>query len=218
MPDLVSRYHEVSDYLLRTSVTRYIEKSLNELRTQTNLTGNAEQLLYSLSVGDVVRDPAIVCDAKTAIREAARLAATAHASSLFVVGADRRAMGIVTDTDFAQKVVANGVSVDLPVSDIMSAPVIAVESGDRIFQALLAMLCHDIHHVLVTAEGMPKGVLTSHDLMLLQGKSPLSLARHLEQQKRLTTWQQPRNASATCCPCSCGKGRGPATSRASWPS
>jgi CBS domain-containing protein len=37
----------------------------------------------------------------------------------------------------------------------------------------------------VTEEGKPQGVLTSHDLMLLQGKSPLSLARHLEQQQTL---------------------------------
>jgi len=185
MQDLMTANREVSDYLLRTSVTRYMEKSLNELRAQTNLMGNAEQLLYSLSVGDVVREPAITCDAKTTIREAAKLAAAAHTSSLFVAEAGQKAAGIVTDADFARKVVANGVSVELPVTNIMSAPVIAVESGDRIFAALLAMLCHDIHHVLVTSEGLPKGVLTSHDLMLLQGKSPLSLARHLEQQQTI---------------------------------
>jgi CBS domain-containing protein len=183
--DLMSRHHEVADYFLRTSVTRYMERSLNELRAQTNLMGNAEQLLYSLSVRDVVREPAITCHEHTTIREAAQLAARAHASSLFVVAADRRAMGIVTDADFAQKVVAGGVSAELPATQIMSAPVIAVESGDRIFQALLAMLCHDIHHILVTEEGIPAGVLTSHDLMLLQGKSPLSLARHLEQQQTI---------------------------------
>jgi CBS domain-containing protein len=183
--DLMSRHSEVADYFLRTSVTRYMERSLNELRNQTNLMGNAEQLLYSLSVRDVVREPAITCGEQTSIREAAQIAAEAHASSLFIVGADKRAIGIVTDSDFAQKVIARGTSVDLPVLQIMSTPVMAVESGDRIFQALLAMLCHDIHHILVTEGGIPTGVLTSHDLMLLQGKSPLSVARHLEQQQTI---------------------------------
>ncbi len=183
--DLMSRHHEVADYFLRTSVNRYMERSLNELRAQTNLMGNAEQLLYSLSVRDVVRQPAVTCGEQTTIREAAQMAAHAHASSLFIAGADRRAIGIVTDADFAQKVIARGASAELPVGQIMSAPVIAVESGDRIFQALLAMLCHNIHHILVTEEGIPSGVLTSHDLMLLQGKSPLSLARHLEQQQTI---------------------------------
>ena len=183
--DLMSRHREVADYFLRTSVTRYMERSLNELRAQTNLMGNAEQLLYSLSVRDVVRQKAITCLEHTTIREAAQVAAGEHASSLFVIGADRRAIGIVTDADFAQKVIAGGMSAELTVTQIMSAPVIAVESGDRIFQALLAMLAHDIHHILVTDEGIPSGVLTSHDLMLLQGKSPLSLARHLEQQQTI---------------------------------
>ena len=183
--DLMDRHREVADYFLRTSVTRYMERSLNELRAQTNLMGNAEQLLYSLSVRDVVREPAITCHEYITIREAAQLAAQSHASSLFVVGADRRARGILTDADFAQKVIATGAPVELPVTQIMSTPVISVESSDRIFQALLAMLGNDIHHILVTEEGIPAGVLTSHDLMLLQGKSPLSLARHLEQQQTI---------------------------------
>ena len=67
----------------------------------------------------------------------------------------------------------------------MNTPVIAAESGERIFQALLAVLSCNIHHILVTEEGKPKGVLTSHDLMLLQGKSPLSVAPHLEQQQSI---------------------------------
>jgi CBS domain-containing protein len=47
------------------------------------------------------------------------------------------------------------------------------------------MLGRDIHHILVTEGGKPKGILTSHDLMLLQGKSPLSLARNIEQQRSI---------------------------------
>ncbi len=181
--ELISRHRDFADYLFRTSVTRYMDRSLNELRTQVNLMGNAEQVLYSLSVGDVIRHRAIVCAQSMTIRDAAQLVSSGHTGCLFVVGADGRAVGAVTDRDFAQKVVAGGVSVDLPVTAIMSAPVIAVESGQRLFQALLAMLAKDIHHILVTESGLPQGVLTSHDLMLLQGKSPLSLARHLEQQQ-----------------------------------
>jgi CBS domain-containing protein len=39
--------------------------------------------------------------------------------------------------------------------------------------------------LLVTEDGRPKAVLTNHDLLLLQGKSPLSVARHLERQRTL---------------------------------
>ena len=150
-----------------------------------NLLGNAEQLLYSLSVADVVKHGAVICPASTSIREAAQLASRGDTGALFVVAEDGRAVGVVTDRDFAKKVVAEGVPSESPVERIMSSPVVAVEGGERIFQALLAMLGRDIHHVLVTENCLPKGVLTSHDLMLLQGKSPLSLARHIEQQQTL---------------------------------
>jgi len=47
------------------------------------------------------------------------------------------------------------------------------------------MISKDIQHVLVTEEGLPKAVLSSHDIMLLQGKSPLNVSRHIEQQKTI---------------------------------
>jgi CBS domain-containing protein len=183
--ELIARHGEVAGYIFRTSVTRYMDRSLAELREQTRLMGDGERLLYSLALADVDLKPATVCGEKTTIQEAARIVAAAHATSLLVAGADGQAVGIVTDKDFADKVVAQGMPLDLPVSRIMSAPVVAVESGQAVFQAMLAMLGHDIHHVLVTEEGKPKGVLTNHDLMLLQGKSPLNLARHIERQRTL---------------------------------
>ena len=181
--ELIERHREVSEYFVRTSITRYMDRSLTELRTQVNLMGNAEQLLYSLSVADVVRCSALVCDETTTICEAAKRISNEKSGALFVTDADGRAAGVVTDRDFARKVVARGVPTHLPVTAIMTAPVIEVESSERIFQALLTMLGRNIHHILVTEGGKPTGVLTSHDLMLLQGKSPLSLARNIEQQQ-----------------------------------
>ena len=181
--ELGSRYPEFSEYLARVSITRYLDRTLKELKDQTNLMGNTERLLYSLAVNDVVSAPAVVCTGETSIRQAAKLASTSHATCLAVVGPDGRAIGIVTDRDFTRRVLANGLSLDLPVASIMSTPVVSVESTARLFQALLAMISNDIHHVLVVEEGSPKSVLSSHDLILLQGKSPLTVSRHIEQQK-----------------------------------
>ena len=183
--DLSSRYPEVKDYLFRISITRYMDRSLRELQQQTHLMGDTERLLYSLAVKDVVGAPAVMCTGQTSIREAAQVVSRSGATCLAVVGPDGRALGIVTDRDFTTRVAAQSLSLDLPITRIMSSPVIAVESTARLFQALLAMISHDIQHVLVTEEGLPKAVLSSHDLMLLQGKSPLTVSRHLEQQKSI---------------------------------
>ncbi len=187
IPDTViqevgSRFPEFSEYLVRASITRYLDRSLKELKDQTNLMGNAERLLYSLAVKDMVSAPVVVCSAETSIVEAARLVAKSRATCLAVVDPGGRAIGIVTDRDFTYRVLARRVSLDLPVGSIMSSPVVSVESTARLFQALLAMISKDIHHVLVLEEGLPKVVLSSHDLILLQGKSPLTVSRHIEQQ------------------------------------
>ena len=179
---LISSNAEVANYLLRTSVTRYMDRSLHELRVQTGLMGDTERLLYSLSVGDVPGSPVLLCQQDTTIREAAQVLASSKATCVFVVNQDRVAIGIVTDRDFAEKVVAQALPLQAKVTEIMSQPVVAVESSERLFHALLAMVSRNIHHVLVTKQGIPASVLTAHDLMVLQGKSPLNVVRFIEAQ------------------------------------
>lgn len=179
---LISSHADVANYLLRTSVTRYIDRSLQELRTQTGLMGDTERLLYSLAVSDVPGTPALVCKLDTTIREAAQMLANAKATCVFVVDDAGVAVGIVTDRDFAEKVVARALPLDQNVTTIMSQPVVAVGSSERLFHALLSMVSRNIHHVLVTQQGRPSSVLTAHDLMVLQGKSPLNVVRFIEAQ------------------------------------
>ena len=182
---LVSEHAEFAAYLLRTSVTRYLDHALAEMRARTRLLGESERLLYSLTVSDMARKPALVCPKSTTVREAARRMQAAGATCIIVVNEDGRSAGIVADNDFTEKVVAAGISLDSAVTAIMTSPVISVKSSERVFEVLLAMLAHDIHHILVTENGLPKYIVTNHDLMLLQGKSPLNLARDIERQQTM---------------------------------
>src|ERR1700687_526601 len=121
---LISTHAEVANYLLRTSVTRYMDRSLQELRTQTGLMGETERLLYSLSVKDVVAAPALLCKEDTTIREAAQMLSSSKATCVFVVDANGVAIGIVTDRDFAEKVAAQALPLELRVTEIMSRAVV----------------------------------------------------------------------------------------------
>src|SRR5512146_1018428 len=176
---------EAAGYLVKTSVTRYIDRSLNEIRERTRLLGDGERLLYSLAVSDVAMRPAFLCNPETSIQAAAQLMAATNSTSVFVADSSKRAIGVVTDNDFADKVVACARPLDAPVTDIMSSPVISVEATDPVFNAMVQMLSHNIHHLLVTRAGNAEAVLTNHDLLLLQGKSPLTLMRHVGQQANL---------------------------------
>jgi len=45
------------------------------------------------------------------------------------------------------------------------------------------MIRHNIHHVLVVEGGVVRGIITNHDLMILQGTSPLSVVQEVEHQQ-----------------------------------
>ena len=179
---LLTTHAEVAGYLLRTSVQRYMDRSLNEIRARARQVTDGEKLLYSLEVSDILRKEAVSCPEMTPIQRAAQLMTSEHATCIFVVDRNGQAVGIVTDEDFAKRVVAPGLALDTPVKQVMSAPVVSVDKSERIFQVLLLMLSHHIHHVLITEDGLPKWVITNHDLMLLQGKSPLNVARDVDVQ------------------------------------
>jgi CBS domain-containing protein len=192
---LMDDRQEVAGYFLRTSVTRYMDRSLHELRERTRLLGDSERLLYTVPVRDLAANQPVLCLQTATIREAARLAGDAGATCLFVVDSAGRALGIVTERDFTLAVAA-GQAGDRPVAALMSAPVVSVDAGEPAFEALLLMLGKGIHHLLVTTGGLPQSVLTSHDLLLLQGKSPLHVARNLQEQKSVEgvarAWQRVR--------------------------
>ena len=89
----------------------------------------------------------------------------------------------MTDRDLRDKVVSKDRDVTSPVGAIMSVPLMKVEARDYCFEALLKMIRYNVHHLLVVDEGRLKGIVTNHDLMMLQGTSPLSFAKDLESQE-----------------------------------
>lgn len=179
---LMAAHVEIGNYLMRSSVMRYMDRSLHELRTQTSLMGDSERLLYSLSAKDVAGAAPLACPETSTIRQAAELLSTARASCVLVLDSAGRPGGIVTDRDFTSKAVAQALPLDSSVTEIMTSPVLTVEGNERAFRVLLAMVSCNIHHVVITDQGIPTGIVTGHDLMVLQGKSPLNVVRYLEEQ------------------------------------
>ncbi len=180
--DLAQRFPEISAWVVRTSISRYVDRALVELRTRAQTPGSGEQLLYSLAAGEIAAAAPVLCREQTPIREVAEMMRQAEASCAFVNNGDGRSVGIVTETDLAAKVVAAGRNSQDAVCTIMTSPVVEVRDSEPTFQAMLLMLQRNIHHVLVTRDGLPHSVLTTHDLMLLQGRSPLVLSRDIDRQ------------------------------------
>jgi len=81
--------------------------------------------------------------------------------------------------------VAKGRDTLEPVRHITSPSLIRVDARETCFETMLKMIKYNIHHMLVIKEGQFKGILTNHDLMLLQGTSPLSLVHDILNQQSI---------------------------------
>ncbi len=124
--------------------------------------------------------PVATVDPLTPIRDAAIIMRDKRIGSLLVASAGVPE-GIITDTDFTRKIGTGLISIDNPVSTLMSSPVFTMSSPVSVSDAMVAMMRHGIRHIVLTHNGEPtgkiSGIITEHDILLTQGNNPLVLLR-----------------------------------------
>jgi CBS domain-containing protein len=182
---VLQRNPSVNEYFLKSFFINFIDKTREETQKKySGLTGG-DRVLFTTPVGEVVRKDPITAPENLVIQDAARKMAEHKISSLVIVNATDVPVGIVTDRDLREKVVAKGLELNHPVRMIMSSPLIKVDAEEYCFEALLKMMRYNIHHILVVESGRFKGILTNHDFMVLQGSSPMVLVKELEDMQSL---------------------------------
>ncbi len=131
----------------------------------------------SLEVYRLIRGPAIWVSPRTTVGEAARTMREKRISSVLV---ETDPPGIVTDRDFRNRVLAEGLGVDTPVSKVVSQPLWTVPSWTPIYEAWMKLLDAGIHHLPIVRDGEIAGVLTSTDLQKSSAQGPIAVLRRLE--------------------------------------
>jgi CBS domain-containing protein len=175
-----------TEYYVKSFLSKFIDKTFSEMHNKSLLYGGGDKLLFTTPVGELATKEVVTASLDLTIREAAEVMSAKNISSLILVENDVP-RGIVTDRDLREKVVARGMDIGEPISTIMTVSLIKIEARHLCFEALLKMIHFNIHHLVVVDEGKLKGVVTNHDLMILQGTSPLSLARDIETQQSIET-------------------------------
>jgi CBS domain-containing protein len=184
--ELMSSHPAITEYLLQFHLTKYVDMTSREIQGKSVLLGSSDRLLFTAKVGEICRSAATVVAPEATIREAALRMKEDRQSAALVVGPGGDPIGIVTDSDLRAKVVALGQDTGAPVSLIMSRPVVTVGEQEACFEVVLRMLQGNIHHVAVTREsGALCGMVTNHDFMVLQGRSPLAFSEDIERQTTL---------------------------------
>jgi len=124
----------------------------------------------------------ITCAPDDPLVEAAAVMREHHISSL-VVCCDGLPVGMVSDRDLRNKVVANGLDPrTLKIADIMHSPLITICENEFLFEALHRITRHGIHRlVVVDNTGALTGIITDSDILRLQHNSPQRLIRRIEE-------------------------------------
>ncbi len=118
----------------------------------------------------------VMCSPATTLREAAELMTQGRVTALVIDMGD--SLGIVTDADLRERVVATGRSVDEPVALVMTTPVFTVPSERPGSEVLIDMLDYGVRHLpVVSSRGDVLGVVEDHDLIDYEQRTSFSLRR-----------------------------------------
>jgi CBS domain-containing protein len=131
--------------------------------------------------------PPVTCPPETTIQEAALIMSAQEVGSIIVVNPSDHPVGIMTDKDLRHKVATGKMGLGAPISDIMSSPVITMPSTVTVADVQMEMVKNRINHICLTEDGTPDsrvaGVLSEHDLMVMQGNNPAILIREIRRCK-----------------------------------
>jgi PAS domain S-box-containing protein len=109
------------------------------------------------------------CDLDTPIHKAAATMSRAKSSAILVQSHAGETIGIVTDQDLRNRVLAAGQPSTQPVTTIMSAPLVRIKGRALLFEAARVMQERNVKHLVVTDErGATLGILTATEVLHAQ--------------------------------------------------
>ena len=133
----------------------------------------------SRPVGELVHGDALLFGPDSSVRDAVCKMTDNHAWYAMIRLPDGE-LGIFTDRDLRTRVVAADVSIDAPITLVMSAPARRVTADLTAETVLMDMLEHGVKHMpVVTARGDVVGVLEDADLLAASARQSFMLRRSI---------------------------------------
>ena len=139
---------------------------------------DANQLMSATIDGLISRAPVMLPLSANA-GDAARIMTEEGVSSLLITtaaanGGDRTEIaGIITDRDLRTRLIAQGLDYDTPVDRIMSSELVTVAHNQLVFEAMLEMLRHNVHHLPVLKHRQAIGVVALSDIIRYESRNSL---------------------------------------------
>lgn len=175
--DYCDRYETFADYF-EGEATSLLQRAVESHHDKNDLT--------SVQVKELLTRPMISVAGDVSVRQAAQIMGEQHITSLLIVERTHRPggeavglTGLITDQDLRKRIIAQGRSLDTPVAAVMSEDMITLDRNAYVFEAILTMLRHHVHHLPVLDRGEPIGVLSLLDVVRHESQSSLLMVRSI---------------------------------------
>ena len=152
--------------------------------------------LTTAKVKSLIHRDVVTLSTQTTIQNVAKVMTEEAVSSVLVTDLDKpisddpeeddgQIVGIITDRDIRTKVVAEGLGLDVTADKIMSTNLVLLDSNAYVFEAVLAMLRDNLHHLPVVQKRRPIGVISLSDILRYESQSSLLLVRGILAQQTI---------------------------------
>ncbi len=184
-------YASGDSYIVITKdVTR--QKRLEKGSAQLSQEMQMSLLLMNQPIRPYIKE-LITCAPDTTIGDAAALMTRKNSDVIFVIF-NNRVIGVITDIDLKVRVLAQNLEYGTTVSEVMSAPVIAISSDALLYEALLMFKNEDVSHLLVrNLQRENLGVINYYEILSLQQNSVNFIIREIEAAENIETLERISN-------------------------
>jgi len=118
----------------------------------------------STFVNQVMSKNVLTLDKSTSLQEAAENMKKLNVGCVIVTG-NNNPVGIITERDFVTKIVAEGRPLFTEIQEVMSSPLITIDSEETIWEASELMKEKSIHKLPVKENEQITGIVTTTDIV-----------------------------------------------------
>ena len=115
-------------------------------------------------VSDIMKKKIISIDETETIKKAASMMNEAEIGSI-IITKDNIPVGILTERDFVTKIASKDISLSVPVSQVMTHPLLVIAPNQTVWEVAEIMKNMGIHRVAVQEGGKIIGMVTTTDLV-----------------------------------------------------
>ena len=115
-------------------------------------------------VSDIMKKKIISIDETETIKKAASMMNEAEIGSI-IITKDNIPVGILTERDFVTKIASKEISLSVPVSQVMTHPLLVIAPNQTVWEVAEIMRNMGIHRVAVQEGGKIIGMVTTTDLV-----------------------------------------------------